>query len=667
MNRILRYSLVALLAILCRNVSADTYTYTFESTMFSESGTVSLNGIDWTLDTDAGYFGFDSSNGRGQQIGSRNNPCTYATLSTTDIAGTITSVVVNASGASSITATLDVTVGGETFGDQQTLTTTATSYSFEGSGSGEIALNYNNSSSAAVYILSIEVTYTTDESYVAPPTINGSSIFEGETTVTITAGDGATIYYTTDGTEPTTASESGASPVSFTINATTTVKAMAVIDGRTSTVTTKEFTLVEFTDATIADLHEKTDDEEYIRLTLTDAKVTYVDDNDIYVREGDKAIIFYNTSLVLPVNAVLNGTVCVDYDNYYGIHEVKDNDFTNTDNLDIAESSEVAQPVDATISEILALEHICDYVILNGVTITSEVSGSYTNYYANADGERVQLYGGISLSSYANDGVEYNVSGLFNTIYNGSPEIQPVSVTNASADDVEFTDATIADLHEKTDDEEYIRLTLTDAKVTYVDDNDIYVREGDKAIIFYNTSLVLPVNAVLNGTVCVDYDNYYGIHEVKDNDFTNTDNLDIAESSEVAQPVDATISEILALEHICDYVILNGVTITSEVSGSYTNYYANADGERVQLYGGISLSSYANDGVEYNVSGLFNTIYNGSPEIQPVSVSEATAIDGVTADEAYSGEDVIYNLAGQRLQAPAKGINIINGKKVIVK
>ena len=44
---------------------------------------------------------------------------------------------------------------------------------------------------------------------------------------------------------------------------------------------------------------------------------------------------------------------------------------------------------------------------------------------------------------------------------------------------------------------------------------------------------------------------------------------------------------------------------------------------------------------------------------------DATGIDFV---EAAEGDNLIFNVAGQRLNAPAKGkVNIINGKKVFVK
>ncbi len=50
--------------------------------------------------------------------------------------------------------------------------------------------------------------------------------------------------------------------------------------------------------------------------------------------------------------------------------------------------------------------------------------------------------------------------------------------------------------------------------------------------------------------------------------------------------------------------------------------------------------------------------------IRPVT-SDATAIDNVTIDK--SAAPTIYSLSGQRLSAPQKGVNVIDGKKVVVK
>ena len=70
--------------------------------------------------------------------------------------------------------------------------------------------------------------------------ISGSTPFAESTTASISCSTaGATIHYTVDGSTPTAASP--AYTEALTLTATTTVKAVAVKDGESSTVTTKTF------------------------------------------------------------------------------------------------------------------------------------------------------------------------------------------------------------------------------------------------------------------------------------------------------------------------------------------------------------------------------------------------------------------------------------------
>lgn len=62
------------------------------------------------------------------------------------------------------------------------------------------------------------------------PTISGDTTFDDKTTVTLTSSNGGTIYYTTDGTAPTTASTEYTA--AFDVSATTTVRAIAVEAGK---------------------------------------------------------------------------------------------------------------------------------------------------------------------------------------------------------------------------------------------------------------------------------------------------------------------------------------------------------------------------------------------------------------------------------------------------
>ena len=72
------------------------------------------------------------------------------------------------------------------------------------------------------------------------PVISGETPFESETEATIVAEEGASIYYTTDGSTPT--QESTEYTDKITLSATTTIKAIAVKDTYVSPVASKTFT-----------------------------------------------------------------------------------------------------------------------------------------------------------------------------------------------------------------------------------------------------------------------------------------------------------------------------------------------------------------------------------------------------------------------------------------
>lgn len=154
----------------------------------------------------------------------------------------ITRVVVNAQGWSS-SEKGSLTLGGSTTGAVEI--GDAKDYEFTGDPNMTWQnLIFSTPGKKRLYLKSITVYYQADGPIIeksAKPTISGAASFTDNTEITITAASGASIYYTTDNTDPTTGSTPYNAP--FTISETTTVKAIAVETGKDpSAVATATFT-----------------------------------------------------------------------------------------------------------------------------------------------------------------------------------------------------------------------------------------------------------------------------------------------------------------------------------------------------------------------------------------------------------------------------------------
>lgn len=156
----------------------------------------------------------------------------------------ITRIVVNAK-VYNVSDGGKLKIGGTTSGDASISSTTFTDYEFKGDTNFAWEnLNFSVPKSKRIYLKSITVYYESDGPITeksAKPEISGAASFTDNTEVTITAASGASIYYTTDNTDPTTSSTQYSAP--FTISETTTVKAIAVETGKDpSAVATATFT-----------------------------------------------------------------------------------------------------------------------------------------------------------------------------------------------------------------------------------------------------------------------------------------------------------------------------------------------------------------------------------------------------------------------------------------
>ena len=157
-------SLQAVMAPVPGESSTSTLTFTEK---YSTGGATSDGGEEWTVASDAasGESNFDSTKGIHYGTGtSGTGNVTYITLTTSDFGtGNISQIIVNASTASGVTATVGVTVGGNQFGgDPQSLSSSATNYTFTGSAAADeiiVTITKPSNAAKALYCKSIAVTY----------------------------------------------------------------------------------------------------------------------------------------------------------------------------------------------------------------------------------------------------------------------------------------------------------------------------------------------------------------------------------------------------------------------------------------------------------------------------------------------------------------------------
>ena len=117
---------------------------------------------------------------------------------------------------------------------------------------GEFILSVKSTNADDDHLIVDDVTITAvvNENFVAEPTaaisgnlFSANTYFASATVALSTITDGAVIYYTLDGTEPTEASTLYSAPI--TITETSTLKAIAMLNGNSSSVFTKTITIID--------------------------------------------------------------------------------------------------------------------------------------------------------------------------------------------------------------------------------------------------------------------------------------------------------------------------------------------------------------------------------------------------------------------------------------
>ena len=283
-------------------------------------------------------------------------------------------------------------------------------------GSAKSAVTFT--ASAQARFTSIKVYYEEASESVATPTfsVEGGLYTTSQNVEISCATEGATIYYTTDGTAPTSASTEYDGAI--TVSSTTTIKAIAVLGDDESDVATATYTIsvplttmdAIFTAATAAG-STATD----VFVTFNNWVVSGVKNSNAYVTDGTKGFIVYQSNHGFAVGNQLSGTVQCKVQLYNGSAELT-NLSSETEGLTVAPGGSTT-PAVKTIDQLLGA-NTGSVVTVENVTYDGTEFSDGTN--------TIQPYNSLySYSGLVNGGV-YNITGVY-LQYNDTKEILPRS------------------------------------------------------------------------------------------------------------------------------------------------------------------------------------------------------------------------------------------------
>lgn len=633
---------------------ADTYKYTFTSQVFKKTSTTSkenletqkLSDVSWTTSGVIPFVaGYDAT--KGQQFGSQKHPADFS-ISTLGVNGTITSIKINASRAkgakgAKVSSTLAVSVGGNQYGKDVSLTESPTSYSFEGSSSGEVKISIKSVSTAA-YINSIEITYTSSSSSsVAAPTITPTSKeFAAPFTATIasTTKD-ATIYYTLDGSDPiasTTRQTYTSAGVSIPA-ATTTLKAFASLNGENSSVASATYT---FTGpyANLAALKAVAKSGNTYKVQLTDAIVTLTNGSNCYIEDATAGILYYKKSHGYNEGDKLNGVATVTYTVYEGQNEI-----TSLEG-DITKEADATIPcTTVTLSDIL--NNTAQYESMRvkvEMAVAKDIFKDKTDRDATiADGDlELPLFNGFAGSTYK----EFRENAYVNVT--GYPYMYVKNSTSTPT------------------------LKVWTGDIEAVKDDAVKITDAQYGTAYYADAFFMPTGATgyvaeSNGNGGITLKETYAEGELVPaktalvlNAPKGNYDICLAESDAIAPTNN----------------LLHGTTTEklTEVEGGTYKYYKlsyNNEGNDLGFYWGSENGAAFTNGAHKAYLALDSeTLLSQSRGFSLADLAHGVTTGINTTVKSATQSNFIYDLNGRRinsLNGAAKGVYIMNGQKVLVK
>ena len=450
------------------------------------------------------------------------------------------------------------------------------------------------------------------------------------------------------------------------------------LKGKGEVTTESEVVVPEYT--TIAQLKENaTASATAVKFTFTNLLVTGTAGTSTYVSDGTDGTLLYGTASPYKAGDKISGTIAANLVSYNNLTELKDLDLTG---VSVTSEGNEVTPVAATINELVANQKKYENVLVKLSEMTFESDALASKNISLTDGEEsitLRDNFGVLTDFIFDTTKQYNVTAVA-TIFKESIQLYALSasdiqmITNLVDPETTWATDTVAVMPGSTTVENTLTTNST-AAVTYSSSNEAVATidaEGNITFVGYGHTVISAETAENEeylaskasfdlffiegeGTLAKPYtlaDVQYFSNKVEGKAWVKGKISGFFNNNKFFAGTEGAIDSNLALS-AGDINVPVALPSGSQVRTDL-NLKDNATnlGKTVWLYG--TIEKY------FKVPGVKNvTDYSWDGE------GTLTGIDNLEAAPANTKADVIYSIDGRRLAAPAKGFNIINGKKVI--
>ena len=274
-------------------------------------------------------------------------------------------------------------------------------------------------------------------SSVATPTFSPATgkYFETQNVAIDCATTDATIYYTINGEDPTIASSS-VYDTQIAISATTTLKAIAATsDGNTSAIASATYTFP--TEVNSIEAFYGLSDDTFAKIT-GNLTIVFVNGSSVYMQDASGSLLVYDNSLA-STEGLTNGTVISNIvgtkTNHNGASQMQ-----YIQSHTVVGNGSVINPT--TVTE-LTVADVHKYVKLEDAQFDNTYSfteSSKINANLSTHGNIIIRNDFRNFTMDVNSTDKYDIIG-FVSVYNGAPQIYPVSITITTPSFMTSTDA----------------------------------------------------------------------------------------------------------------------------------------------------------------------------------------------------------------------------------